>query len=85
MADFCKQCSEEIMGADYGNFRSINRLEHTQVLCEGCGHNCVVDFTGECLSPICMKKHGAQMAQHDDIAMQEQEIARWIENDSLGG
>lgn len=31
---------------------------HVQVICEGCGHLCLVNNEGECMSPICLKKHG---------------------------
>lgn len=73
----CKQCSEELFGEDYGDFKNLNRLEHTQVACAGCGMNCVVDFTGTCVSSTCLKRHGLQSGEGDDTAMQENEILKW--------
>lgn len=43
MADFCKECSEEMFGADYGDLAGISTAQNTAdglyacVLCEGCG------------------------------------------------
>lgn len=63
MAEFCKQCSIEIFGADYGDFVGISIEEATKaglypiVLCEHCGP-CQVDHEGTCVSPDCYEKHG---------------------------
>lgn len=61
MADFCKQCSEEIFGRDFGDMEGLSTQEDTAsgkfavVLCEGCG-SIQVDHTGKCISSYC-KKH----------------------------
>lgn len=58
MADFCKQCSEELFGEDFADFAgTCDRGAHTTVLCEGCGVS-VVDYTGTCTSTNCLKEHG---------------------------
>lgn len=65
MADFCKQCSEELFGEDSedlawrgGKDRKLFRDEKGwEVLCEGCGFT-FVDHTGKCVNPDCLKKHG---------------------------
>lgn len=55
MADFCKQCSEELFGEDFGDFANITTIEQQQnnlfvvVLCEGCGA-IQVDNNGRCVS-----------------------------------
>jgi len=62
MADFCKQCSIEMFGKDYGDFKGISSEEDTKndlyplVLCEGCGP-IQVDHEGKCVSPDCVGKH----------------------------
>ena len=63
MADFCKQCSIEIFGEDYGDFnfdRGKGPLPPDigwVANCEGCGPTLVND-EGECISPYCLKHHG---------------------------
>lgn len=63
MADFCKQCSEEVLGEDFGDLAGITQPHDTErglyveVLCEGCGPT-EVDHTGKCVSSHCMKEHG---------------------------
>jgi hypothetical protein len=63
MADFCKQCSEELFGKDFEDLKGLSR-EHSEplapgegyiVICEGCGLT-VVDEDGKCISD-CMKHH----------------------------
>ena len=52
MADFCKECSEEIFGKDFGDFKGLTTEEessnkvYVEVLCEGCGF-ILVDHNGE--------------------------------------
>jgi hypothetical protein len=47
MASFCKQCSIELFGKDYGDFADLCKPgECTVVLCEECGI-IEVDETGE--------------------------------------
>jgi hypothetical protein len=67
MADFCRQCSEQVLGipdADYTNDLSglstaddtANGLYAT-VICEGCGF-IQVDHNGRCIGgPNCTEKH----------------------------
>ncbi len=47
MADFCRQCSEQLFGQDFGDLANIvkepDMLLHT--ICEGCG-NALVDKDG---------------------------------------
>ncbi len=68
MADFCKQCTEELFGEEsaYDNdLRDIVSLEDSLVgvsaivLCEGCGP-IQVNHVGECLSVDCDKQHGSK-------------------------
>ena len=64
MADFCKQCSIEIFGEDYGDLKGLSTDKDTKegkypvVLCEECGPT-HVDHEGRCVSPDCMVKHEA--------------------------
>ena len=50
MADFCKQCSEEIFGEDFQDFAGIQPTfgPLAAVICEGCGVT-HVDFEGNCI------------------------------------
>jgi hypothetical protein len=62
MADFCKQCSIENFGDDFGDLAGLSTIEHTNkneyalVLCEGCGP-IQVDHTGKCVSTDCLVIH----------------------------
>lgn len=62
MADFCKQCSLEILGEDFEDLKNLSTKEDTElglfanVLCEGCGF-IQVDHNGCCVSLDC-EKHG---------------------------
>lgn len=62
MSDFCKQCSEKLMGKDYGDLRGLSKPEDTAnglfapVICEGCGF-VYVDHTGKCVGGDCMENH----------------------------
>ena len=63
MADFCKQCSEEIFGEDSRELADLGGKEKLEpgygwiVLCEGCGPT-RVDDDGKCMCSDCDKKHG---------------------------
>lgn len=64
MADFCKQCSTQFFGEDFGDLAGLvsqddesKGLIYTLVLCEGCGP-IQVDRNGTCVSPDCFEKHG---------------------------
>ncbi len=57
MADFCKQCSIEILGEDFHDLSGLcSDLESVLVLCEGCGP-IQVNNEGKCLSSDCLKNH----------------------------
>lgn len=68
MADFCKQCSEEIFGKDFRELAGLRtQADYAEglgacVICEGCGP-VVVDTDGRCCSPDCIKKHGAAVEE----------------------
>lgn len=61
MADFCKQCSIDMFGEDFGDLAGITTEEDTAnsrfvfVICEGCGPT-DVDHTGKCVSGTCLRK-----------------------------
>ena len=63
MAEFCKQCSEQVLGISDNDFEGMTTPEQTaakeftSVLCEGCG-DALVDHTGKCVSRSCDRKHG---------------------------
>jgi len=68
MADFCKQCSEELFGKNYYELTNLGGPDREllkdekgwEVLCEGCGWT-YVDHTGKCLNPQCLKHHGKKL------------------------
>ena len=63
MADFCKQCSVEMFGQDYGDLANLNTEPLLEgygipVICEGCGY-ILVNEKGECISKDCLRNgHG---------------------------
>ena len=63
MADFCKQCTEELFQVGHNDLSELLTEEEeaegymATVLCEGCGP-IQVNRAGECLSADCDKKHG---------------------------
>lgn len=60
MADFCKQCSEDLFGDDYRDLAGLCYKGQTvPVLCEGCVA-AQVDHTGKCVSTHCLKEHGKE-------------------------
>lgn len=60
MADFCKQCSEELFGNDFGDLKNLGEGAELKpgmgwlALCEGCGV-IVVDNEGKCSAEDCSK------------------------------
>jgi hypothetical protein len=59
MADFCKQCSIDMFGEDFGDLAGVSKPEDTfqhkyaVVICEGCG--CIqVDHEGQCVTENCL-------------------------------
>ena len=64
MANFCKQCSIEMFGKDFGDFKGVSTETNTRnnlfliALCEGCGP-IQVDHSGICISKDCLEKHNA--------------------------
>jgi hypothetical protein len=67
MAEFCKQCSEELLGYKdgYSDFSALSTTKDTAeglypvVLCEGCGA-IQVDHLGACVSKDCFKHHNKE-------------------------
>lgn len=58
MADFCKQCSIENFGEDFGDLANLCGIgKFGFELCEGCGCT-IINRDGECVSAQCLKKHG---------------------------
>lgn len=63
MADFCKQCSEELFGEDNKDLAALMLPEKYKdgygavAICEGCGDT-VVDVNGKCIAVWC-EKHGS--------------------------
>lgn len=59
MADFCKQCSIQYLGSDFGDLAGIaDPGMLSSQLCEGCGYTWV-DENGVCCSD-CMQRHSLQ-------------------------
>jgi hypothetical protein len=58
MADFCKQCSEELFGKDFGDLKGLISEEEVKkgfgavVICESCGYT-LVDHEGRCVASDC--------------------------------
>lgn len=53
MADFCKQCSIEQFGEDFGDLAGLCDYDNDAVvICEGCGF-INVDHEGTCVSAYC--------------------------------
>lgn len=71
MADFCRQCTDEILGLDpdLNDMRDLTTEQDTAegmgsaVLCEGCGP-ILVDHTGKCLG--CEKHPDATGSDYDE-------------------
>lgn len=65
MADFCKQCSIETFGKDFGDLAGITTEEdenqglYAIVICEGCGV-IQVDQHGSCISVGCACDHNRE-------------------------
>lgn len=58
MADFCKQCSEEVFNEDLKDLAGLCKPSEVCItICEGCGGT-VVDHEGMCISPDCLYQHG---------------------------
>ena len=63
MSDFCKQCSMDVFGEDFGDMAKLSTLEDTanklyaSVLCEDCGY-IQVDHEGNCITHECKEHHG---------------------------
>jgi hypothetical protein len=59
MADFCKQCSEQMFGKDFKELANLSTEEDTKnkmfcvVICEGCG-TIQVDHEGNCVTENCL-------------------------------
>jgi hypothetical protein len=78
MADFCKECSIELFGKDFGDLaKLLAESEYTatigaSALCEGCGDFISVDYEGNCRSTVC-PKHGKRNLQlyNEAIALEK--------------
>lgn len=76
MADFCKQCTEELFQVGHNDLSNLVSAEEeaegymATVLCEGCGP-IQVNREGKCLSHDCDKKHGPQASPPDNNAALE--------------
>jgi RNase P subunit RPR2 len=61
MAEFCKQCADELnFPPDFVGISTKRQTEaglFVSVLCESCGP-CQVDHEGRCVSEDCLKEHG---------------------------
>lgn len=70
MADFCRQCSIEVWGEDFGDlanlgpkdYRALEPDEGWAALCEHCGPT-LVNNAGECLPGCCLVDHAAAIAR----------------------
>lgn len=68
MADFCKQCSIEVFGADYGDYKGLQTEGQTKdgyrmsALCEDCGPT-FVDHTGKCCGPCAKPAHDEEASR----------------------
>jgi hypothetical protein len=77
MASFCKQCAIDIFGEDSGDLEGLSTEADTRgglyavVLCEDCGP-ALVDHTGTCIAPDCLKNHGASMTVEQYIKADRQ-------------
>ena len=63
MADFCKQCSIQQFGEDFGDLAGLctemdnEHNQYPEALCEGCGF-IQVNYLGECVhADTCLGKH----------------------------
>lgn len=80
MADFCKQCSTAIFGADCEDLSGLAQGEGiVSVLCEGCGPT-YVDSTGTCVNVKCLEKHGVKHADCKDACQHAIQYGVWPEN-----
>jgi hypothetical protein len=75
MADFCRQCSIETFGQDFGDLAGLVMVPGSLALtiCEGCGI-VYVNHLGECADPKC-KRHGAK---------EEEEAMFWFKHKRTG-
>jgi len=70
MADFCKQCSIENFGQDFGDLKDLVTEDAVKdgffaaVICEGCGF-VIVDHQGVCRDKNC-EKHGTENKQEEN-------------------
>lgn len=67
MAEFCKQCAEELdFEADFTGLFELNGEVPGDgmgfyVLCETCGPAFIIDDDGTCGNPTCDEKHGEEV------------------------
>lgn len=70
MADFCKQCSIDHFGKDFGELKGLVKPGFLiPAICEGCGF-INVNSEGECLTPECLEKdkpgHGVEFTMPEE-------------------
>ncbi|NOR27652.1 MAG: hypothetical protein GQ540_03875 [Lutibacter sp.] len=88
MAEFCKQCSIDMFGKDFGDFKYMGNGEKLkegcgwQVLCEGCGPT-FVDDEGVCIYPYCEKHKGSWLAKNITRDEKTKEYIGWNESQSI--
>ena len=62
MADFCRQCTQRMLGVDQSDLKGLTSEEaaregrYAVTLCEGCGP-IQVDPAGNCISKDCLVDH----------------------------
>jgi uncharacterized membrane protein YgcG len=67
MADFCRQCSIETFGEDYGDLAGlVSRGSAGRVICEGCGIT-FVNYLGECVAENCLLAHGLRPKKEETM------------------
>ena len=95
MADFCRQCSEEMFGEDFEDLKGLIAADEVQkgfgacVLCEGCGAT-LVDSEGNCISKDCLTSNSVYRRRYFgnvDISCKDcrlnKEHSRWKEDRCL--
>lgn len=86
MSDFCKQCSLDNFGKDFGDLANITTAKDiaqnksAAVICEGCGP-IQVDVDGTCLSENCYKKG---KPGHGQVCQGEKDVGAGGETDTGG-
>jgi hypothetical protein len=93
MADFCKACSIEHFGKDFGDHAGLIHAEEVargigaNVICEGCGF-ILVDHDGNCISDDCSLKghagHGYRGSIEPGWTKEEEELVDRLAKEKQG-